>query len=288
VSQRHPDASKAGILAEALPWIREHRNHTMVTKIGGEAIGDDGLATLVASDLALLGLVGVRLVIVHGGGPQVSSAMTAAGIEPKFVGGLRVTDDASMELVRQVLVGSINSDLVARLNSAGLRAVGLSGADGGLLEAEVTAGPAGEHLGRVGRVHSVNPDIVTSLLDDGYTPVIASVGWGSDGAPLNVNADAVAGAMAAALGAAKLVYLTNVEGLYRDLGDAGSLISEVKAGELAEMLPRLSSGMRPKAQSAVDALRAGVGKVHILDGRLEHALLVEIFTDEGIGTQVLP
>lgn len=260
----------------------------MVTKIGGAALDDDALAGAVAEDLALLALVGMQLVIVHGGGPQVSQAMKSAGIEPAFVGGLRVTDEASMEVVRQVLIGSMNSDLVRRLCGAGLRAVGLSGVDAGLIEATVTSGPEGEDLGRVGRVTVVRPDLVASLLAEGYTPVIASVAVGEDGGTLNVNADAVAGAVAGALRAAKLVYLTNVEGLYGDLGDAGSLISELKRDELLSMALGLSSGMRPKAESAVDALDAGVGKVHILDGRTPHALLLEIFTDEGIGTQVLP
>jgi acetylglutamate kinase len=214
--------------------------------------------------------------------------MRTAGIEPAFIGGLRVTDDASMEVVSRVLIGSINSDLVRRLCGAGLRAVGLSGVDAALIEATVAIGPGGEDLGRVGRVAVVRPELLGSLLAEGYTPVIASVALGDDGGTLNVNADAVAGAVAGALQAAKLVYLTNVEGLYGDLGDSGSLISELKRDELSSMASGLSSGMRPKAESSVQALDAGVGKVHILDGRTPHALLLEIFTDEGIGTQVLP
>jgi acetylglutamate kinase len=279
--------NKAGVLIEALPYIRTYRGQTVVVKIGGQALDDPDLASVVAEDLALLSLVGIRLVVVHGGGPQVSEAMSVAGIEPRFIGGLRVTDEASMDLVRQVLVGSINSDLVGRLSVAGLEAVGLSGEDGGLLRAAVARGPRGEDLGRVGYVESVNPALLGSLLDQGYTPVIATVAPGADGKPLNINADAVAGAVAASLKAAKLVYLTNVEGLYGDLGDAGSLISELKMHELQEMVNVLSEGMRPKAASAVEALSEGVGKVHILDGRVQHALLLEIFTEEGIGTQVL-
>jgi acetylglutamate kinase len=276
-------AAKAEILVEALPYIRTHRGRIVVVKIGGEALDEARLLSVVAEDLALMALVGIELVVVHGGGPQVSEAMRRTGVEPTFVGGLRVTDDAAMEVVREVLVGSINSNLVGSLCSAGLNAVGISGIDGGLFVAERV-----RDLGRVGDVRVVRPDLVLSLLGNGYTPVIASVAAEDDGTPLNVNADAAAGALAAALGAAKLVYLTNVEGLYSDLGDRGSLVPELKAAELESMVPDLSAGMGPKARSAVSALGAGVGKVHILDGRVEHSLLLEVFTDEGVGTQVLP
>ncbi len=279
---------KARTLIEALPYIRTYRDRTVVIKVGGAALEDDALAGLVSEDLAFMALVGIRTVVVHGGGPQVSAAMSAAGLSPEFVGGLRVTDEASMEVVRRVLVGSINPDLVARLSMAGLQAVGLSGFDGPLIRAESMSGPNGEDLGKVGRVAAADARILESLLDDGFTPVVAPVAPAPDGAPLNVNADAVAGAIAAAMGTAKLVYLTNVEGLYRDLGDAGSLISEMKLDDLRSLIGELSEGMRPKAASAIEALESGVGKVHILDGRVEHALLLEIFTDEGIGTQVLP
>jgi acetylglutamate kinase len=279
---------KARVLSQALPYIRTYKGQTVVIKLGGEALDDADHAAVVASDLALLALVGIRLVVVHGGGPQVSAAMTEAGIKPLFVDGLRVTDDASMETVRRVLVGSINSDLVGRLCTAGLRAVGLSGADANLLGALPLIGPGEQSLGRVGRVSSVRAEVLDDLLERGYTPVVASVATGSDGVFLNINADAAAAALASALGAAKLVYVTNVPGLYADFGDAGSLLSELGSAELAAMLPGLSAGMRPKAESAVEALQHGVGKVHLLDGRVEHALLLEIFTDEGIGTQVLP
>jgi acetylglutamate kinase len=279
--------SKAQTLVEALPYIRSYRGQTVVIKIGGAALEDAKHASLVASDIALMTLVGIKVVVVHGGGPQVSEAMTAAGLQPRFVGGLRVTDESAISIVRQVLVGTINQDLVARLGSAGLAAVGLSGIDSGLIRASVQKGPNDEDLGRVGKVADVNGELLKALLDDSYTPVIASIALGDDGGPLNVNADAVAGAVAVALGATKLVYLTNVEGLYTDLGDSGSLVSEIKSDELAGMVKGLSEGMRPKAGSALDALGGGVGKVHILDGRVDHALLLEVFTDEGIGTQVL-
>jgi acetylglutamate kinase len=281
-------SAKARTLVEALPYIRSYRGQTVVVKIGGAALDDARLASIVAEDLALMTLVGVRVLIVHGGGPQVSEAMTAVGLEPHFIGGLRVTTEEAMEVVRRVLVGSINADLVARLLAAGLSAVGLSGVDGNLLGAERAFGPAGEDLGRVGRVTRVDAHVLTSLLDNGHTPVIASIAPATDGGFLNVNADLVAGAIAGALHAAKLVYLTNVEGLYGDLGDAGSLISELKLSDLKAMSETLSEGMRPKASSAIAALDQNVGKVHILDGRIEHALLLEVFTDEGIGTQVLP
>jgi acetylglutamate kinase len=280
--------AKAAVLTEALPYIRTYRGQTVVVKIGGKALDDPRKASVVAEDLALLALVGIELVVVHGGGPQVSEAMSQAGVAPSFIGGLRVTDSTSMEIVRRVLIGSINSDLVARLNAAGLSAVGLSGADGGLVEVVTARGPEGEDLGLVGEIAAVDPTLVTSLLADRRTPVIASVAPDAMGVAHNVNADAAAGAIAAAIGAAKLVYLTNVEGLYADFGDRDSLVSELKLPDLEAMLPGLSAGMRPKATSVVEALRAGVGKAHILDGRVEHALLVEVFTDEGIGTQVLP
>jgi acetylglutamate kinase len=209
--------------------------------------------------------------------------MTTAGLEPRFVDGLRYTDHDAIEIVGRVLIGSINPKLVARLAAAGLAPVGLSGADASLLTARpLTA------LGLVGEISSVSSDVLLSLLADGYTPVIASLAPDASGELHNVNADVAAGAIAGALNAAKLVYLTNVEGLYRDLGDADSLVSEMKSDELAALLPGLSEGMRPKATSAVEALAAGVQKVHILDGRVPHALLLEIFTDEGVGTQVLP
>ena len=278
-------AAKAGVLVDALPYIRSYRGRTVVVKIGGQALDDEHLARVVAEDLALMAMVGIRVVVVHGGGPQISSAMTAAGIEPTFVDGRRVTDERSMTLVRDVLIGSINSDLVARLGRAGLNAIGISGADGRVLIAQQTEGG---DLGRVGTIVGIGTELLETLLDQDYVPVLSSVAVDDDARPLNVNADEVAGAVAAEIGAAKLVYLTNVEGLYRDLGDAESLVSEMKAGELEAMLDDLSEGMRPKATSAVHALSNGVEKVHILDGRVEHAVLLEVFTEEGVGTQVLP
>lgn len=285
----HVEATlKARTLIEALPYIRSYRNRVVVVKLGGGSLDDPALAAGVAEDVALLSLVGVRVVVVHGGGPQISRAMEQRGIEPRFLGGLRVTDDASMQLVQQVLIGEINSGLVRRLNAAGIAAVGMSGIDAGSILAEPLRGPAGEDLGRVGRVVAVDPAYIRSILDGGFIPVVASIAPTSDGVALNVNADAAAASVASAVGAEKLVYVTDVEGLYRDFGDRDSLVSELKTDDLAALVPSLSSGMRPKAESALAAMDAGVAKVHILDGRVEHALLLEIFTPEGIGTQVLP
>lgn len=285
---RSEAAAKAGVLVEALPYIRSYRGETVVVKVGGAPLEDRDHAARLAEDIALLSLVGIRLVIVHGGGPQVSRSMAALGLKAEFVGGLRVTSPEAMRVVEQVLVGEMNPSLVRALAGAGLAAVGVSGSDGGLLRATRRASDAGGDIGLVGEVGGVDPRILESLLGDGYTPVVASVAPDHGGTPLNLNADLAAAAIAAAVGAAKLVYLTNVEGLYRDLAEGGSLISELKAEDLRAMIPALSEGMRPKASSAVRALQEGVGKVHILDGRVPHALLLEIFTDEGIGTQVLP
>ena len=279
---------KAQILIEALPYIRSYRDRVVVVKLGGEALDDPALAARVADDLALLALVGVHVVVVHGGGPQITRALETKGVNPLFRAGLRVTDDETMEVVQQVLIGEINSGLVGRLNQSGLKAVGVSGVDASFMLATKQDAGGGPDLGRVGEIAAVDPAYILSLLGRGFTPVIASVAPSEDGTTLNVNADTAAAAVAAALAAEKLVFVTNVEGLYRDLGDRDSLISELKGDDLAMLLPNLSSGIRPKAKAALHAIRAGVRKVHILDGRDEHALLLEIFTPEGIGTQLLP
>ncbi|MDQ3914411.1 MAG: acetylglutamate kinase [Actinomycetota bacterium] len=278
-------ATKAATLVEALPYIRSYRNQVVVVKLGGEPLDDPFLAAAVAEDVALLSLVGIAVIVVHGGGPQISRALQRRGVEPRFVGGLRVTDDASMDVVRTTLIGEINAELVRRLNAAGAPAVGISGIDATSILAEA-AGDA--ELGRVGSVAAVRTDLLRALLDGGFMPVVASLGVSSDGVTLNVNADVAAAAVAGALGAEKLVYVTNVDGLYRDLGDPSSLVSEMKRDDLEALVPQLSDGMRPKMESALTALDAGVAKVHVLDGRVEHALLLEIFTSDGIGTQVLP
>jgi acetylglutamate kinase len=279
---------KAQTLIDALPFIRTYRNSTVTVKLGGEALDDPALARRVAQDLALLVMVGLRVVVVHGGGPQITRALEEKQLPARFVDGLRVTDDATMDVVQRVLIGEINAGLVGLLNQTGIGAVGLSGIDASCLVAEREVGGTGNDLGRVGNVVAVEPAYLESLLERGFTPVIASVAPAKEGQTLNVNADAAAAAIASALRAQKLVFLTNVEGLYADFGDASSLVSELKKDDLAHLLPSLSAGMRPKAAAALSALEGGVPKVHILDGRVDHALLLEIFTSEGIGTQVLP
>jgi acetylglutamate kinase len=276
---------KAAVLAEALPYIRDFRGATFVIKYGGAAMDDPSLQESFASDIVLLHHVGLRPVVVHGGGPQISSLMKRLGKEPEFVDGQRVTDAETALIARMVLVGQVNRDIVGMINRHGPLAAGLSGEDACLLE--VT--PRDARLGYVGDVSTVNPDIVLKLLDDGFIPVIATVARGDDGHTYNINADTVAGEIALALGAEKLVFLTDVEGLYRDLSDAGSVISQITAVRLRGILAggSLSSGMIPKITACVRAVEGGVRTAHILDGRVRHALLLEVFTKEGIGTMVV-
>jgi acetylglutamate kinase len=278
---------KSGVLVEALPWFRAYRGKTVVVKIGGEPLKDEAVRANVVQDIALLVQVGVKVILVHGAGPQITEAMAGAGLKASFIEGLRVTDDDTMEIIVRELMGSINMDLVLALSRAGLSPVGMSGADGGILEAAVATTSTGQDLGRVGKITNVRADVLNHMLDGGFTPVVASLAPHSEGKLLNVNADEVADAVAAAVQAEKLAFLTNVDGLYENLGDGDSLISEITGAELGALLPRLSAGMVPKARSALNALDAGVQKVHLLDGRVPHVLLVEIFTDEGIGTQVV-
>jgi acetylglutamate kinase len=289
---------KAAVLREALPWITRFHGQTVVIKYGGNAMVDEDLKQSFAADVALLHFVGLRPVVVHGGGPQISDLAASLGVESDFVGGLRVTDDAMMDVVRMALLGKVNPEVVGLVQSAGAPAVGVAGTDGGLLRVRPAVGPGGEDLGRVGDVERVDTTILTDLLDDGFLPVVATVGRDADGHDRNVNADLAAGAVAAALGASKLVYLTDVPGLYLDFGTSddghlsedASLISELSTDRLEEMLAsgELHTGMLPKVRSIVDALRDGVPQAHILDGRVLHAVLIEIFTDEGIGTMVTP
>lgn len=281
--------AKARVLTEALPYIRRWAGRTVVVKVGGETLDDEGLLDSFATDVTLMRFVGMNPIVVHGGGPQISEAMRRSGKEPVFVSGHRVTDQETVEIVKTVLLGQIQKRIVTALNSHGGQAAGISGEDGDLLAVRPAAGPGGEDLGFVGEVEEVNPSILNSLIEGEFIPVIAPVGAGPGGS-YNINADLAAGALAAAAAAEKLVFLTNVEGLYRDLGDEGSLISETTVEQLEKLLSdgALSEGMIPKIRSAVDAVRAGVPRAHILDGRLQHALLLEIFTDEGVGTMVLP
>lgn len=282
--------SKAAVLREALPWITRFHGQTIVIKYGGNAMVDEDLKRSFAADVALLHFVGLRPVIVHGGGPQITGLAESLGVPSSFVGGLRVTDDAMMDVVRMALLGQVNPEIVGLIQAAGAAAVGVAGTDASLLQVRPAIGPDGEDLGRVGEVETVDTTIINDLLEDGFLPVVATVGRDAEGRDRNVNADLAAGAIAAALGATKLVYLTDVPGLYLDFGDAGSLISEVSADRLEHMLASgtLHTGMLPKVTSIVEALKGGVPQAHILDGRVLHAILIEIFTDEGIGTMVTP
>jgi len=277
---------KAAVLAEALPYIRRFWSKVVVVKYGGAAVGDDKSLLSFAGDIVLMRSVGMRPVVVHGGGPQIGALMTRLGKEPVFRGGLRVTDAETLDIARMVLVGKVNRDIVSAINVHGPLAVGLSGEDAGL----ITASARDPDLGFVGDVEAVNADILRRLLAEELIPVVATIGSGSGGQAYNINADTAAGAIAEALEAEKLVYLTDVEGLRRRADDPSTLISTVSAAELEEMLAAsaLEGGMLPKVASCVRAVRRGVGHAHILDGRLPHALLLEVFTHEGIGTMVSP
>ncbi len=277
--------AKATILAEALPYIREFSGKTVVIKYGGNAMEDPGLAHLFAQDVVLMRLVGMNPVVVHGGGPQISDLMRRLGKEPEFVDGLRVTDAETVDIVRMALVGKVNREIVASINRHGSYAVGLSGEDAGL----ITVGQRDDKLGFVGDIRRIDPSILERLIREDLIPVVATVGVDDAGQAYNVNADTVAGAIAESLRAEKLVYLTNVAGLYGDLADEASLISRIDVDGLAALVDdgRLSEGMIPKARSCVDAVKSGVTRAHILDGRIPHALLLEFFTREGIGTMVI-
>jgi acetylglutamate kinase len=276
--------AKAQVLSEALPYIREFTGRTVVIKYGGHAMDDPALADLFARDVVLMRLVGMNPVVVHGGGPQISDLMRRLGKEPEFVDGLRVTDAESVDIVRMALVGKVNREIVAALNQHGSYAVGLSGEDAGLIKVEMRD----ERLGFVGDVSSIDPSIVHKLVNEELIPVIATVGVDELGQAYNINADTVAGAIARAMDAEKLVYLTDVAGLYADYGDESTLISQTDVEGITAMLAsgQADGGMIPKLQSCVEALRGGVRRAHILDGRIPHALLLEFFTREGIGTMI--
>ena len=280
-----PD-QKAEILIQALPYLREFAGKTIVVKYGGNAMIDETLKRAVMTDLVLMRYVGINPILVHGGGPEVSEAMARMGKEASFVGGLRVTDAETMEIVEMVLAGKTNKNIVSHLNQEGGRAVGLSGKDANLLVAakETRRGD----IGFVGRIIQVNPDIIHTLTDGGYIPVISSVAVGTDGASYNVNADTAAGELAGALGATKLILMTDVEGVRRDPADPASLVSQITLDEAQQMLDSgaADKGMIPKLEACLSALDAGVDRAHVIDGRRPHALLIEIFTDAGIGTMI--
>jgi acetylglutamate kinase len=279
-------ADKAAVLAEALPYIRRFWGKVVVVKYGGSAMEDPSLAALFAQDVVLMRSVGMRPVVVHGGGPQIGSLMARLGKVPEFRDGLRVTDAETLEIARMVLVGKVNRDIVTAVNVHGPLAVGLSGEDAGL----ITATARSPELGFVGDVTGVNPSIVERLLAEQLIPVIATIGTDSEGQAYNINADLAAAAIAAAVKAEKLVYLTDVPGLLADVSDPASLVQTVAVAEVEGMLTNgaVSGGMIPKLASCARAVRGGVGHAHILDGRVPHALLLEVFTNEGVGTMVGP
>jgi acetylglutamate kinase len=276
---------KAAVLVEALPYIRRFSGRTVVVKYGGNAISGSTDLALFAEDIVLMRAVGMRPVVVHGGGPQITDLMNRLGKVPEFRGGLRVTDAETVDIARMVLRGQVNPQVVSAINMHGPLAVGVSGDDAGLLEATARH----PDLGFVGDVTRVNPSILQRLLNEDLVPVVATVASDASGQTYNINADTVAGAIAEALHAEKLVYLTDVEGLRRDVDDPGSLIRQTTADELDALLAdgTLSGGMIPKITSCVHAVRNGVQRAHILDGRVPHVLLLEIFTDSGIGTMVM-
>lgn len=288
---------KASVLVEALPYIKKFHGKTVVIKYGGHAMINDDLKQAVLTDVVLMKYVGMHPVIVHGGGPEITGMLKRVDIDSRFVGGLRVTDQETMEIVEMVLVGKINKDIVARINNYGGQAVGLSGKDASLLNAVKKQGrvkrPDGAtemvDIGYVGEITRVSPDIVATLIGEGYIPVVAPVAVGSQGESYNVNADTAASALAVALKADKLIILTDVEGILEDRSDPRSLISTITRAEVPGLVDRgiIDGGMIPKVECCVRALDGGVSTTHILDGRVPHCILLEVFTDKGIGTMVI-
>jgi acetylglutamate kinase len=283
--------TKAATLVDALPWLARFHGKVVVIKYGGNAMTSPDLQRAFAEDIVFLRYAGLKPVVVHGGGPQITEQLTRLGIETEFRGGLRVTTPEAMAVVRMVLVGQVNGDIVNLINNHGAFAVGLSGEDGGMLTARrrpafVNGEPV--DVGQVGDVVAVDPSTVHALLDAGRIPVVATVARGLDGLSYNVNADTAAAALAVGLEAEKLIMLTDVEGLYAQWPPRGEVVSQIDTDELAAMLPALSSGMVPKMEACLRAVEGGVRRAHVLDGRVTHALLLEIFTTEGIGTMVVP
>jgi acetylglutamate kinase len=272
-------------LLEALPYIREFHGRTVVIKYGGAAMSDPALREDFARDVVLLKYVGMNPVVVHGGGPEITSYMERLNIPVEFVGGLRVSDPQTVEVAKMVLVGKVNKDIVLRLNRHGQSAIGLCGDDGRLFQCERTSAPDGEDVGFVGRIARVNVDVLRHIATD-YIPVIASVGSDRDGNSYNVNADEAAGAVARATKAYKVLFLTDVSGWLRDPSNPLSRISEASSDEVEEALMSVAGGMRPKLAACVDAIHGGVTSAHIVDGRVPHSLMLELFTDEGIGTKI--
>ncbi len=276
-----------GTLLEALPYIREFHGRTVVIKYGGAAMSDPDLREQFARDVVLLKYVGMNPIVVHGGGPDITSYMERLQMPVEFVSGLRVSDEATVEIAKMVLVGKVNKDIVLRLGRHGQPAVGLCGDDGRLLRVERQAAPSGEDIGLVGRITRVNADVIDHVAQD-YIPVIASVGADAAGESYNINADEAAGAIAREMGAYKIIFLTDVAGWLRDPADPASRITQAGADEVENALADIGGGMRPKLQACIDAIHGGVSAAHIIDGRVAHSLLLELFTDAGSGTKIRP
>ena len=289
-ARRAAATAKAATLIEALPWLDRFHGATVVIKYGGHAMTADELRAGFAEDLVFLRHAGLRPVVVHGGGPQVTGHLDRLGIASQFTAGLRVTTEETIDVVRMVLNGKVNKDIVGLINRFGPYAVGLSGEDANLFTAErkhATVDGELVDIGLVGEITAVDPSMIRALLADGRIPVVSSLAHGEDGAVYNVNADTAAAALAVAVGADKLVVLTDVAGLYRDWPDSDEVISQLDTGDLEKLLPTLTAGMIPKMEACLTAVRGGVATAHVLDGRLSHAVLLEIFTDSGIGTMVI-
>jgi acetylglutamate kinase len=276
-----------GTLLEALPYIREFHGKTVVIKYGGAAMVDAALKEEFARDVVLLKYVGMNPVVVHGGGPEITSYMQRLNLPVEFVDGLRVSDAETVEVAKMVLVGKVNKDIVLRINRHGQPAIGLCGDDGLLFRAARKAAPSGQDIGFVGGIEWVDVDVLTHVAQD-YIPVVASVGADREGNSYNINADEAAGAVARALRAYKLMFLTDVAGWLRDPADAGSVVSEADVDEVLASLASIAGGMRPKLEACVDAISGGVSYAHIVDGRVPHSLLLELFTDAGHGTKIGP
>lgn len=276
-----------GTLLEALPYIREFHGRTVVIKYGGAAMSDPELREDFARDVVLLKYVGMNPIVVHGGGPEITHYMERLSLPVEFVGGLRVSDEATVEVAKMVLVGKVNKDIVGRLNRHGQPGVGLSGDDGQLFRVSRMEGPGGEDIGFVGKIDRVNAGVIEHIAED-YIPVIASIGADRAGRSHNVNADEAAAAVARAVGAYKIIFLTDVAGWLRDPGDAQSVISETDANEVEQALDGTAGGMRPKLQACLDAIHGGVSFAHIVDGRVPHSVLLELFTNAGHGTKIRP
>lgn len=274
-------------LLEALPYIREFHGKTVVIKYGGAAMVDPALREEFARDVVLMKYVGINPIVVHGGGPDITAYMDRLGLPVEFVSGLRVSDADTVEIAKMVLVGKVNKDIVLRLGRHGQPAVGLCGDDGMLFRAARKAAPNGEDIGFVGSIERVDTDVLTHIAQD-YIPVIASVGADREGNSYNINADEAAGAVARALGAYKVMFLTDVRGWLRDPADPDSVINEVTADEVERQLPEIAGGMRPKLAACIEAIHGGVSSAVIVDGRVPHSLLLELFTDAGLGTMVKP